>query len=64
MVQNAERERMKISIDEMKELLAEQINLVEKHDENLIQRIVEKITVYDEHLAVESKSRIIVDIRR
>lgn len=55
---------MKISIDEMKELLAEQINLVEKHDENLIQRIVEKITVYDEHLAVESKSRIIVDIRR
>ncbi len=64
MVQNADREGLKIRINEMKEFLDEQVEKVEEYDENLVRRVVEKVTVYDEYLTVEFKSGISVDIRR
>ncbi len=64
MVQNADREGLKIRIDEMKEFFAERVDLVEEYDENLVRRIIEKVTVYDEYLTVEFKSGISVNIRR
>lgn len=64
MVENPEREGLKIRIDEIKRFLDEQINKVEEYDKNLVRRIIEKVTVYDEYLTVEFKSGISVDIRR
>ena len=64
MVQNADREGLKIRIHDMKEFLDGQVENIDEYDENLVWRIIEKLTVYDEYITVEFKSGISVDIRR
>ena len=64
MIQNADREGLKILIDEMRQFLNEQADFLEEYDENLVRRIIEKITVYEKFLTVEFKFNISVDIRR
>lgn len=64
MVDNAGREGMKQRITEMQEFLAEQTEQIEEYDENLVRRMVEKITVYEDKFAVEFKSGTNVDVKR
>lgn len=63
-VEGAEREGMKQRISEMQQFLAEQTQEVTEYDEQLVRRLIEKITVYDEKVIVEFKSGTSVDIHR
>ena len=49
----AEREGMKQRISEMQQFLAEQTQDITEYDEQLVRRLIEKITVYDEKVTVE-----------
>ena len=44
--------------------LAEQQQDITEYDEQLVRRLIEKITVYDERVTVEFKSGTSVDVRR
>ena len=63
-VEGAEREGMKQRISEMQQFLAEQTQDITEYDEQLVCRLIEKITVYDEKVIVEFKSGTSVDIHR
>lgn len=64
LVDNAEREGMKQRISEMQQFLSEQTQEITEYDEQLIRRLIEKITVYEEKVTVEFKSGTSVDVRR
>lgn len=64
MAENAERERLKQRIAEMKQFLAEQTEQIEEYDESLVRRMVERITVYEDKFTVEFKSGTSVDVDR
>lgn len=63
-VAGAEREGMKKRISEMQQFLAEQQQDITEYDEQLVRRLIEKITVYDERVTVEFKSGTSVDVKR
>ena len=64
LVDNAEREGLKQRISEMQQFLAEQTQDITEYDEQLVRRLIEKITVYEEKVTVEFKSGTSVDVRR
>lgn len=64
LVENAEREGMKKRISEIQQFLSEQTQEVTEYDEQLVRRMIEKITVYDEWVTVEFKSGTSVKVRR
>lgn len=64
LVDNAEREGVKQRISEMQQFLAEQTQNITEYDEQLVRRLIEKITVYEEKVTVEFKSGTSVDVRR
>lgn len=51
-------------ISEMQQFLAEQTQNITEYDEQLVRRLIEKITVYEEKVTVEFKSGTSVDVRR
>lgn len=53
---NAEREGLKKRISEMQQFLAEQQQDITEYDEQLVRRLIEKITIYEEKAIVEFKS--------
>src|SRR5574344_292146 len=55
LVVNAEREGVKQRISEMQQFLAEQTQNITEYDEQLVRRLIEKITVYEEKGTVEFK---------
>lgn len=63
-VEGAEHEGMKQRISEMQQFLAEQTQDITEYDEQLVRRLIEKITVYDEKVIVEFKSGTSEDIHR
>lgn len=63
-VENAEREGLKQRITDMQQFLSKQTKQIEKYDEALTRRMIEKITVYDDRFSVEFKSGTSVDVRR
>lgn len=62
LTQDAERDSRRQSIEEMKEFLDKQINEPLAYDEQLVRRLVEKITMYDDRLMVEFKSGLEIDV--
>ncbi len=64
MVDSAEREGLKLRIDEMRQFLDEQTECITEYDEQLTRRLIEKITVYEDHFTVEFKSGTSVEIHR
>lgn len=62
LTENAEREGLKQRIAEMKQFLTEQTEHIEEYDESLVRRMIEKVTIYDDRLAVEFKSGTNIDI--
>ena len=55
---------MKQRINEMQRFLAEQTQDITEYDEQLVRKLIEKITVYEEKVTVEFKSGTSVDVRR
>ena len=64
LVASAEREGLKQRIREMREFLEQQSTEVTEYDEQLVRRLIEKVTVYDERFEVEFKSGAKVDVEK
>ena len=62
LTENAEREGLKQRIAEMKQFLTEQTEQIEEYDEFLVRRMIGKVIVYEDKLAVEFKSGTNIDI--
>jgi hypothetical protein len=62
LVENAEREGKRQRIAEMSGFLNEQSYELEEYDEQLVRRLIEKITVFDDKLTIEFKSSFEIDI--
>ena len=61
LVENAEREGKRQRIAEMTDFLNEQSYELEEYDEQLVRRLIEKVTIYEDKLTVEFKSGIEID---
>lgn len=64
LTESAEREGLKKRIAEMWEFLNSQPTEVLEYDEQLVRRLIEKVTVYEEQFEVEFKSGMKVDVER
>ena len=64
LIQDAERDGRRQRIEEMRAFLKEQANEPLGYDEQLVRRLVEKITVYEDKMAVEFKSGLEIDVER
>lgn len=62
MMDDAAREGTRQRVQEMMEYLQEQSVEVIEYDEQLVRRLIEKITVFDEKFVVESKAGVEVQI--
>lgn len=63
LVENAEREGKRQRIDEMITFLNEQSFELAEYDEQLVRRLIEKVTVYDDKLTFEFKSGVEIEIK-
>lgn len=63
MVNDAVREGARQRVQEMMKYLREQPVEVTEYDEQLVRRLIEKITVYDEKFVVEFKSGVQIEIQ-
>lgn len=64
LIQDAERDGRRQRIEEMRAFLEKQANEPLGYDEQLVRRLVEKITVYENRLTVEFKSGFEIDVER
>lgn len=64
LAQDAEKDGRRQRIEEMRAFLEKQVNEPLEYDEQLVRRLVEKITVYDNRLTVEFKSGLEIDVER
>ena len=62
LVENAEREGKRQRIAEMTDFFNEQSCELEEYDEQLVRRLIEKVTIHDDRVEVEFKSGISIDI--
>ena len=62
LVENAEREGKRQRIAEMKRFLNEQSCELKEYDEQLVRRLIEKVTIFDDKLTVEFKSWVEIDV--
>ena len=60
----AEMEGVKQSIFNMKAFLNSQTAEIEEYDEQLVRRLIAKVTVFNDKFEVELKSGLSVDVRR
>ena len=59
---NAERQGKRQRIAEMEEFLSSQECRMEEYDEQLVRKLIEKITVYEDKMTIELKSSVEIDV--
>lgn len=64
MTEKAEREGLKVRIKEMQDFLESQTDRSSEYDEQLVRKMIEKITICDEKFVIEFKSGTTLDVRR
>jgi site-specific DNA recombinase len=62
LAEEAGRKGSKQRLEEMEQFLNEQPCELEEYDEQLVRKLIEKITVYDDKLTIEFKSGVEVDV--
>jgi site-specific DNA recombinase len=62
MVENANRDELKKHIADMSAFLQEQPTVITEYDEQLVRRLIEKMTIYEDKFTVEFKSGVTVDV--
>ena len=62
MIENAKRDELKKRIADMSEFLQKQPTTITEYDEQLVRRLAEKVTVYEDKFTVEFKSGLTVDV--
>ena len=61
---DAEQEMLRKRINEMRHFLQTQTSRITEHAEQLVRRLIEKITVYDDKLIFEFKSGMTIELKR
>ncbi|MFR0555686.1 hypothetical protein [Pseudoscardovia radai] len=56
------REETRKRIAKLQDFIGSQQSEITEFDESLVQKLIQQITVYDDHLAVRFKSRLEIDI--
>jgi len=64
LAEEAGKKGSKQRLEDMEKFLNEQSTLLEEYDEQLVRRLIEKITVYDDKLTIEFKSGVEIDIEK
>ena len=64
MTEKAEREGLKMRINKVQEFLENQMDRISEYDEQLVRKMIEKITIYDDKFVIEFKSGTSLDVRR
>ena len=64
MTEKAEREGLKMRINKMQEFLENQMDRISEYDEQLVRKMIEKITIDDDKFVIEFKSGTSLDVRR
>ena len=64
LLENANRDEIKKRMADMSAFLKKQSTTLSKYDEQLVRRLIEKITVYEDKFTVEFKSGITVDVNK
>jgi len=64
LTESAEQEGLKKRITEMRDFLTSQTTEVSEYDEQLVRKLIEKVTVYDERFEMEFKSGMTVEVER
>jgi site-specific DNA recombinase len=62
MVENANHEEFKKCMADMSTFLKKQSTALTEYDEQLVRRLIEKVTVYEDKFTVEFKSGVTVDV--
>ena len=62
-LEDAQKDGVRQRISELKAFLDEQETRIAEYDENLVRRLIEHITVYDDHFIVEFKSGVEVEVK-
>lgn len=62
LIANVEREGKRQRIDEMGEFLNKKTYELQEHDEQLVRKLIEKITIFDDKIAVEFKSGVEIEV--
>jgi len=62
LIENANRDELRKRIADMSKFLQEQPTAIIEYDEQLIRRLIEKVTVYEDKFTVEFKSGVTVDV--
>ena len=63
LTENAEREGKRERIEEMMKFMHDQSVELQEYDEQLVRKLIEKITVFDEKLTVEFKSGVEFEVK-
>ena len=61
---DSEQEMLRKRINEMRHFLHMQTSRITEYDEQLVRRLIEKITVYDDKLIFEFKSGMTIELKR
>lgn len=64
MTEKAEHEGLKMRIKEMQEFLEKQTDRISEYDKQLVRKMIEKITIYDDKFVIGFKSGTSLDVRR
>ena len=64
LAEKAGKKGSKQRLEDMEKFINEQSILLEEYDEQLVRRLIEKITVYDDKLTIEFKSGVEIDIEK
>ncbi|HON64460.1 MAG TPA: recombinase family protein, partial [Bacilli bacterium] len=62
LVKNASRDEMRKRMDDMSAFLKEQPTKIIKYDEQLVRRLIDKITIYKDKFIVKFKSGVTVNV--
>jgi site-specific DNA recombinase len=62
LLENANRDELKKRMADMSTFLKKQSTNLTKYDEQLVRRLIEKVTVYEDKFTVEFKSGVTVDV--
>ncbi|HHQ0818036.1 TPA: recombinase family protein [Listeria innocua] len=62
LAEEAGKKGSKQKLEEMETFLNEQPTLIEEYDEQLVRRLIEKVTIYEDKLTVEFKSRVEINV--
>ena len=62
LLDNANRDELKKRMADMSTFLKKQSTALSKYDEQLVRRLIEKVTIYEDKFTVEFKSSVTVEV--